>query len=113
MTAAARLAAFRDGLHPVLAAALDERVARFGPNLEAFEDPTGQPVLFLVRWLGGLDTERQADIEAAALFGYLCVRVHDDFIDDGEGEPGTALLLAHRLQLEHDHLMALRVPDPR
>jgi hypothetical protein len=70
-------------------------------------------VLTLAGWLGPLDAEVRDDIEAAALFGYLCVRVHDDLIDDGEGEPGDALLLAHRLFLEHHGLLVRHVADHR
>lgn len=112
MTPRNALARWRQALPAELEATLAARVTRFGPGLEALDDPAGQPLLALPAWYEGPPTlVREA--QSAALFGYLAVRVHDDLEDEGAGDPGLSVLLAMGLQAEHDRrLFAIAPTDP-
>ena len=74
-----------------------------------FLDPRAFPVIQLPTWCvhwadrrdPGLPHGAVADLQEAALAGYLHVRVQDDLLDEGEGEAIPSMLLAEALLLRH------------
>lgn len=119
----ARLGALRRGLGPELGAAFDELAGR----LRLFEGRAGQgyfshpmalPTLDLPRWAAAHLALRGAEapparvlrLAEAAAVGYLRVRVEDDWLDEGIGEPGAVMMLAGALGARHEALIAAELP---
>ena len=84
-----------------------------------FTHPLALPTLELPRWAGALAARRGRPVAAprleeaaeAAAAGYLHVRLHDDFIDEGRGDPAVVMLLAEALLVHHQALMAALLPS--
>ncbi|WP_437870017.1 geranylgeranyl pyrophosphate synthase [Sorangium sp. So ce363] len=124
-----RLASFRARLGSELGALFDELAARLRlfegePGEGYFSHPTALPVLELPLWVatrpGGpalaLDAGSPAlpplavDLAEAAAVGYLHVRIEDDLLDEGVGEPGATVLLSGALFARHQALLARSLP---
>ena len=112
----ARLDALRGDLGPELAGAFERlrgRVAAAGWGAY-FTAPHAQPVLLLPLWAAQLACQVGSDpgvvaVESAvesALVGYLHVRVQDDWLDEGVGEPAQVLLLSTALLVRHQVALA-------
>jgi hypothetical protein len=122
----ARLGALRGRLGPELGAAFDRLAARIrlfeGRRGEGyFSHPLALPVLSLPLWVPGPEgpanaeprptlTPPAARLAEAAAVGYLRVRVEDDWLDEGVGEPGEVMLLSGALFSRHAALLAAEVP---
>jgi|SoiMethySBSTD1v2_1073268.scaffolds.fasta_scaffold11429_5 hypothetical protein len=83
---------------------------------ESFFHPLGHPIASLPVWVGatvGLDgTDGEArllDLIEATIVGYLYVRVHDDRLDEGLGDPDESLFLAATFLVRHQTLLARHV----
>jgi len=119
---AARLDAFEgrlgDALRPAFGAL---RAARHmtGAELTTLFHPAAQPLAGVPLWvheaLGGAGDAREAlvDLGESAICGYLRVRLLDDLIDEGEGEPATVALLGGTLLLRHVQLLQRWAPSER
>ncbi|WP_437591898.1 geranylgeranyl pyrophosphate synthase [Sorangium sp. So ce1000] len=124
-----RLASFRSRLRSELGALFDELAARLRlfegePGEGYFSHPMALPVLELPLWvatrLGGPEPARDAgspalpplavDLAEAAAVGYLHVRLEDDLLDEGVGEPGATVLLSGALFAHHQALLARSLP---
>ena len=112
-TVRSRLAAFRQSLGPLLGRALDEMQERleFGRSGSYFLAPAAQPVLQLPGWVeasvGTWLSPRISDtlVESAAV-AYLHVRLQDDLLDEGVGDPATVMMLSDVLFTRHQGLLA-------
>jgi hypothetical protein len=109
----ARLLDLRGRLGPHLRAAYDDLARRLGLVPERrdgpgyFFGPLALPVLQLPAWAGReLPAGDVADLVESAATGYLHVRVQDDLLDEGVGEPGAAMLLAEAFMARHQALLA-------
>ena len=113
-----RLAEFRRSLGPHLAFALDGLLRSLKLHREGsyFLGPAAQPVLQLPGWveasgevrvLGGV----MADVAASAAFGYLHVRLQDDLLDEGTGDPAVVMMLSDVLFARHQALLWRVVGD--
>lgn len=104
------LAGLRAGLGPRMAAALDRLQDRLrlrpGATPAYFDHPMALPVVALPRWVAPPETppSRLTAAGTAAALGYLHVRVHDDLLDEGDGD-ADSLMLANVLL--HAHRTAL------
>lgn len=124
-----RLASFRGRLGSELGALFDALAARLRllegePGEGYFSHPMALPVLELPLWIatrpGGpapaLDAGSRAlpplavDLAETAAVGYLHVRIEDDLVDEGVGEPGAAVLLSGALFTRHQALLARSLP---
>ncbi|MDC0683261.1 geranylgeranyl pyrophosphate synthase [Sorangium atrum] len=124
-----RLASFRARLGSGLGALFDELAARLRlfegePGDGYFSHPTALPVLELPLWVatrpGGPPLARDAgspalpplavDLAEAAAVGYLHVRIEDDLLDEGVGEPAATVLLSGALFARHQTLLARVLP---
>jgi len=107
------VAGFGRRLGPELRAPFDAILTRLGDLDAYFCEPHAQPVVALPVWTAGLAERRGRpipgvrldEIVASAVFGYLCVRVHDDFLDEARGHPASVLMLSHALFLHHVSLL--------
>jgi hypothetical protein len=114
-----RLDRLRAALAPELVAPLDDLLDRRGfrtADPEALLHPLGQPIVAFPLWVAASLWEDRSpptgtvlDIVEATVTGYLYVRVHDDRLDEGIGDPDEALLLAHALLVRHQVLLARHV----
>lgn len=115
--ASARLADWAGTLGPLAPAfaALDAGSGHGASHgAAAYLLPGSPPLLPLAAWCApGLDADALADLGAAALAGYLHVRVLDDRFDEGIGEPETALALASALLAAHHAWVAPHAADTR
>ncbi len=107
-----RLAEYRRTLGPHVAAQLDDLLRRLKFDREGsyFLGPAAQPVLQLPRWVDASGEPAGEEVvsgavEAAAM-GYLHVRVQDDFMDEGVGEPAEVMVLSDGLFGRHTALLA-------
>ncbi|WP_437572577.1 geranylgeranyl pyrophosphate synthase [Sorangium sp. So ce542] len=124
-----RLASFRGRLAGELGALFDELAARLRlfegePGEGYFSHPAALPVLELPLWVvtrpggpaPGADAGSRAipplavELAEAAAVGYLHVRIEDDLLDEGVGEPGAAVLLSGALFARHQALLARSLP---
>lgn len=124
-----RFASFRARLGSELGALFDELAARLRlfegePGEGYFSHPMALPVLDLPLWVAtraaGPEPAHDAgspalpplavDLAEAAAFGYLHVRIEDDLLDEGVGEPGAAVLLSGALFARHQALLARSLP---
>ncbi|WP_437511747.1 geranylgeranyl pyrophosphate synthase [Sorangium sp. So ce1099] len=120
-----RLASFRGRLGSELGALFDELAARLrlldgAPGEGYFSHPTALPVLELPLWVAtrfgapgpSLDEGSRGlpplavELAEAAAVGYLHVRIEDDLLDEGLGDPGAAVLLSGALFARHQALLA-------
>ncbi|KYF74252.1 geranylgeranyl pyrophosphate synthase [Sorangium cellulosum] len=122
-----RIAALRGRLGGELGALFDELAARLRlfegePGEGYFSHPMALPVLELPLWVAtrfgapapgagsrGLPP-LAVDLAEAAAVGYLHVRIEDDLLDEGLGEPGAAVLLSGALFARHQALLARSLP---
>ncbi|WP_438028048.1 geranylgeranyl pyrophosphate synthase [Sorangium sp. So ce233] len=122
-----RLVALRGRLGGELGALFDELATRLRlfegePGEGYFSHPMALPVLELPLWVAtrfgapapgagsqGLPT-LAVDLAEAAAVGYLHVRIEDDLLDEGLGEPGAAVLLSGALFARHQALLARSLP---
>jgi hypothetical protein len=107
-----RLAEFRRSLGPHLAFALDSLLRRLKFDREGsyFLGPAAQPVLQLAGWVeasGEKEVHRgvMEDVVASAAFGYLHVRLQDDLLDEGTGDPAIVMMLSDVLFARHSGLL--------
>ncbi|KYF58883.1 geranylgeranyl pyrophosphate synthase, partial [Sorangium cellulosum] len=124
-----RLTALRGRLGGELGALFDELAARLRlfegePGEGYFSHPMALPVLELPLWVATrFRAPRPApragtpelpplavDLAEAAAVGYLHVRIEDDLVDEGVGEPGAAVLLSGALFARHQALLARSLP---
>jgi hypothetical protein len=115
----ARLREQRRRLTPELWPAFDALMARRGfmsDDPAAFFHPLGHPIASFPVWVAmavGEDDPangvRLLDLIEASVSGYLYVRVHDDRLDEGIGEPDEALFLADAFLVRHQALLARHV----
>ena len=94
-----RLRAHRERVARACALDLDGLLGRHGfltDDAELFFNPLAQPIVTFPLWVAaavGFDgVERAAvvlDVVESTVMGYLYVRVHDDLMDEGVGEPTT------------------------
>jgi len=115
---AAALRMWAEGLDDVLRAAFAELNATSGvgaaDGANVYLRVLSQPVLLLPAWLGeGLPDATVVDVLGSALAGYLAVRLQDDWIDEGRGDPATAMLLATALLARHTALVGQHMRDGR
>ncbi|WP_437735958.1 geranylgeranyl pyrophosphate synthase [Sorangium sp. So ce1335] len=120
-----RLAALRGRLGGELGALFDELAARLRlfegePGEGYFSHPMALPVLELPLWVATRFGAQgpapcagspgipplAVDLAEAAAVGYLHVRIEDDLLDEGLGEPGAAVLLSGALFARHQALLA-------
>jgi len=99
-----------------LVPAFDALMARRGflsDDSDMFFHPLGQPIAAFPMWtavaVGDADEDRLLDMIEATVAGYLYVRVHDDRLDEGIGDPDDALFLADAFLLRHQVLLARQV----
>ncbi len=114
-----RLLNLRDRVPAELCPAFDTLLARRGflaAEPEPFFHPLGHPIASLPAWVGatvgldGTDSEaRLLDLIEATTVGYLYVRVHDDRLDEGLGDPDESLFLAAIFLVRHQTLLARHV----
>jgi hypothetical protein len=114
-----RLREQRSRLPVDLVAAFDSLLARRGFLSEeraALSHPLGHPLVTFPFWVadaigdtGSGSEARQLDLVEATVTGYLYVRVHDDRLDEGLGDPDEALFLAHSFLVRHQALLARHV----
>ncbi|WP_437877634.1 geranylgeranyl pyrophosphate synthase [Sorangium sp. So ce513] len=124
-----RLKALRGRLGGELGALFDELTARLRlfegePGEGYFSHPMALPVLELPLWVATrFGAPRPAacagspelpplavDLAEAAAVGYLHVRIEDDLVDEGVGEPVAAVLLSGALFARHQALIARSLP---
>ncbi|MGK4006632.1 geranylgeranyl pyrophosphate synthase [Sorangium sp. So ce1036] len=123
-----RLGSLRGRLGSELGAQFDALAARLRlfegePGEGYFSHPMALPVLQLPLWVAtrfaapppapdvgsrGLPP-LAVDLAEAAAVGYLHVRVEDDLVDEGIGEPGAAVLLSGALFARHQAVLARSV----
>jgi hypothetical protein len=106
-----------------LRADLDGLLERHGfltDDAELFFNPLAQPIVTFPLWVAaavGFDrVERAAvvlDVVESTVMGYLYVRVHDDLMDEGVGEPTSAMLVADAFLVRHNALLATHVSSAR
>jgi hypothetical protein len=114
-----RLLTLRRRVPAELGPAFDSLLARRGflaAEPEPLFHPLGHPIASLPVWVGatvgldGADGEaRLLDLIEATIVGYLYVRVHDDRLDEGLGDPDEALFLAATFLVRHQTLLARHV----
>ena len=112
-----RLLSLRRRMSADLWPAFDELVARRG-FLSSDSGPLfnelGHPIASFAPWVaaavgrGGQD-DLLLDLIEATLVGYLYVRVHDDRLDEGLGDPDDSLFLADAFLVRHQTLLARHV----
>jgi hypothetical protein len=102
-------------LLPAYEALLDRRGFREA-DAAALLHPLGQPIVAFPLWVADavagprpLPPDVVLDVVEATVMGYLYVRVHDDRLDDGIGDPDEALFLASALLVRHQALLARHV----
>jgi hypothetical protein len=112
----ARLREMRARLAPPLVPAFDSLIERRGflsDDIDTFFHPLGHPIAAVPMWVaaavGDADQERLLDVIEATVAGYLYVRVHDDRLDEGIGDPDDALFLADGFLIRHQVLLARHV----
>jgi len=98
-------------LPPTMAGLLAALLERVGAAPGYFTHPLALPVLQLPAWLGA-PAHHLPSLALAGALGYLSVRVQDDLIDDGVGDPGEAALLSALLLHHHDAALAALTPGP-
>lgn len=78
-----------------------------------FFHPLGQPLAQLPLWVaeavGVEDRDLLLDLVEASVIGYLYVRVHDDVLDEGLGDPTRSMFLADAFLVRHQSLVARHV----
>jgi hypothetical protein len=104
------LALFRDAQPRPLADLVDVAIARsgFGKDGTPFA-AMGQPILLLPAWIANRSGRHPSAISdgdlfrcsSASMFGYLRVRLQDDWFDEGAGQPESLLLLNDALTEAH------------
>jgi hypothetical protein len=111
-----RLREMRVRLAPPLVPAFDSLIERRGflsDDIDTFFHPLGQPIAAFPMWVaaavGDDDQGRLLDVIEATVAGYLYVRVHDDRLDEGIGDPDDALFLADSFLVRHQVLLARHV----
>lgn len=80
--------------------------------------PMAQPLVASPLWAAeaaGDVVERRVleDVVSASALGYLHVRAHDDFFDEGSGEPHQVMMLGDALLARASALLAAHVRSPR
>jgi hypothetical protein len=118
-----RLLALRGRLAKDLLPAFDALVARRGfssSESDPLFHPLGHPLASFPTWVAtavGRDTAddepRLLDLIEATVAGYLYVRVHDDRLDEGIGDPDESLFLADAFLVRHQTLLARHVGSSR
>ena len=103
----------RASLGPQQRAAFDDLTTRLdlddSGGAAYFLDPRAFPVVQLPTWCvdrassgtEALPDRARAQLQEASLAGYLHVRVQDDLLDEGRGDPAGAMLLAEALLVRH------------
>jgi hypothetical protein len=111
----ARLRSIRDQLDADLRAecdALFERRHLLGADIAPYISPLAQPVFTIVRWASDqveLPESTIVDLIESSILGYLVVRIHDDCLDEGVGDPASNLLLSNRFMVRHQRRVAEHV----
>ena len=118
-----RLLALRGRLANDLWTAFDALLARRGflsSEPDTLYNPLGHPLAAFPTWVAtavGRDTSadepRLLDLIEATVAGYLYVRVHDDRLDEGIGDPDESLFLADAFLVRHQTLLARHVGSSR
>jgi hypothetical protein len=118
-----RLVAMRGQLATDLLPAFDALMARRGGwsnDPQVLFHPLGHPIASLPAWVaaavggsGSDDEECVLDMIEATVAGYLYVRVHDDRLDEGIGDPDESLFLADAFLVRHQSLLARHVGSSR
>jgi hypothetical protein len=114
-----RLVSMRRRLSADLWPAFDALVARRGflsSDADPLFHPLGHPIAWFPTWVAaavGLTSAesepRLLDLIEASVAGYLYVRVHDDRLDEGIGDPDESLFLADAFLVRHQTLLARNV----
>jgi hypothetical protein len=94
--------------------ALLERRGFLSSDPDALYNPLGHPIALFPTWVAGAvgrddSEERLLDLIEATIAGYLYVRVHDDRLDEGIGDPDESLFLADAFLVRHQALLARHV----
>ncbi len=103
-------------LHGAFDALMDRHGWLRGDDPEYYVGVNSQPVLVLPLWLAGRHhppADVLADLLAASWLGYAAVRVQDDHMDEGLGEPVATMFLGQAFFAAHQAGIARIVgPDP-
>lgn len=115
----ARLRELRTQLDVDLQPACDALFARrhlLGDDITPYVNPLAQPVFTIVNWaqdVAALPQSTVVDLMESSILGYLVVRIHDDWMDEGLGDPSNNLLLANRFAVRHQRRIAETVGGSR
>lgn len=111
-----RLVSMRRRLSAELRPAFDALLERRGflsSDADLLFHPLGHPIATFPTWVAaavGPETadseDRMLDLIEATVAGYLYVRVHDDRLDEGIGDPDESLFLADAFLVRHQTLLA-------